>query len=226
MIQKTPTKSSLLKHGNHGLFKNMIKQRLQTSSSLKTTPTVVQESSSLNYGNHELFKNMVKKIRQNSLCCGQMFNIDQQRLSVSLTNNSNKIHITPHRVKQSKNKNTKCMCVGIQLSKTINIRSKTHKRLRRILFNPTKQDANFLGNPFFQSYVQYKNKQITYLLPAGFLRKEEGIEYKPKLINYSVIKLFASDHRSTNKSYQTAEIKTGKLLQFVTKKPVSSYKAS
>ena len=46
----------------------------------------------------------------------------------------------------------------------------TQKVKKQTLFNQTKQDRMqfffFLGNSLSQSHVQYKNKQITYLLPA------------------------------------------------------------
>ena len=56
-------------------------------------------------------------------------------------------------------------------------RSKSHKRLKKKkLLNCTKQDkmCEFSRKSLFQSYVQHKNKQFTYLLPVGCLWKEEG----------------------------------------------------
>ena len=46
---------------------------------------------------------------------------------------------------------------------------KTHRRLKRMLFlsDKTRQDVNFWGNPLFQSYIQYENKQFPYLLPVS-----------------------------------------------------------
>ena len=51
---------------------------------------------------------------------------------------------------------------------------KVQKKLKRTLFNQTKQGhANFQGNPLFQSYIQCKHKQITYLvdnIPSELLK--------------------------------------------------------
>ena len=48
---------------------------------------------------------------------------------------------------------------------------KTQKRLKRAPFTQTKtrQDANFRGNPLFQSYVQYKNKPTVHLSLASWI---------------------------------------------------------
>ena len=50
--------------------------------------------------------------------------------------------------------------------------SKTYKRLKRTFFNLTNQAKihKIWGN-LFQSCVQYKNKQFTYLLPVRYFRK-------------------------------------------------------
>ena len=67
----------------------------------------------------------------------------------------------------------------IQLCKPLHatneqIVAKTQVKKNAFRSYKTRQDANFRVNPLFQSYVQYRNRQVTYILPAGFLRKEEG----------------------------------------------------
>ena len=54
---------------------------------------------------------------------------------------------------------------------------KTHKRLKRVLFNQTKQDRMqiFKEIPFFKAMNNAKtNKLLMFLSPVGFLQKEVG----------------------------------------------------
>ena len=78
-------------------------------------------------------------------------------------------------------------CQGKQKSETeltasvLKKRSKTHKRLKRTLFNRTKQDktCNFRGSPLFLSYIQHKKvKTLSSLrlcqFEAGMLAEGKG----------------------------------------------------
>ena len=91
---------------------------------------------------------------------------------------------------------------------------KTHKRLKRTLFNHTKQrqDANFQGNSLFQSYVQYKNKQMTYLLPVGFSQKEEGT----RLIEKDFQKMYQPNLQEINPPVKQLRCFTSSLLELYT----------
>ena len=59
-------------------------------------------------------------------------------------------------------------------------RSKTHKRLKRKLFNWRKHDkmCTFLRKSSFSSYIQQKNKQLIYLVSVGCGRLAEGKGHK------------------------------------------------
>ena len=47
---------------------------------------------------------------------------------------------------------------------------KPHKRFKEcFLSDKIRQDTNLQANYLFKSYVQYKNKQFTHLLPVGFM---------------------------------------------------------
>ena len=61
-------------------------------------------------------------------------------------------------------------CVRSEIPKTQNVKKNAS------LTDKTRQDANFRGNPLFQSYLQYKNKQITYLFL--FLKDQRSFDKK------------------------------------------------
>ena len=45
--------------------------------------------------------------------------------------------------------------------------------------------AIFWGNPLFQSYVQHKNKQFTYLFPVGFLRRKRARDWRVAEVHWT-----------------------------------------
>ena len=60
---------------------------------------------------------------------------------------------------------------------------KTHKSLKKgFLIRQNKTEHDFSRTPLFQCYVQYKDKQITFLLPVGFLWREEGTSPLPSTL--------------------------------------------
>ena len=57
------------------------------------------------------------------------------------------------------------------------IKNTQRVKITRFLIGQNKTKcANFRGNPLFESYVQHKNKQCTYLLPVWLLWEGRGYE--------------------------------------------------
>ena len=64
----------------------------------------------------------------------------------------------------------------------------------------------------FQSYVQYKNKQMTYLLPVGFSQKEEGT----RLIEKDFHKMYQPNLQEINPPVKQLRCFTSSLLELYT----------